>query len=140
MESEMSNSSGWRSCGLTILRLVVGAIFLAHGSQKLFTYGLHGVSGMFGQLGIPIPAVSSVVVTLVEFLGGIALILGLMTRWAAALLAIDMAGAILLVHFKNGFFASKGGYEYPLTLLAASLALLLAGPGSVALDNLIGRK
>jgi putative oxidoreductase len=131
----------FQSCGLTVLRIVVGIVFLTHGSQKLFTYGLHGVAGAFTQMGIPIPAVSSVVVTFVEFLGGIALLIGFLTRPAALLLAIDMAGAIFFVHFKHGFFMQSGGYEFALTLLAANVALALAGPGSVAVDNLVsGRR
>lgn len=130
----MNNNSQW---GLTILRLVVGIVFLAHGSQKLFTLGFHGVGGFFAQVGIPLPMVTAVAVTFVEFLGGIALIFGLLTRWVALLLVINMLGAIFFVHFKNGFFAQGGGYEYPLTLLAANLALMLAGPGAAAVDKLI---
>ena len=92
---------------------------------------------MFGQIGIPLPTVSATVVILVEFLGGIALILGLATRPAALLLAIDMAGAIFFVHFKNGFYVNHGGYEFALSLLAACLALTFSGGGSLAIDSLI---
>lgn len=126
--------------GIAILRIVVGIVFAAHGTQKLFTIGFGGVAHMFQGLGIPQPHIAAIVVTLVEFLGGIALILGLATRYAALLLAIDMAVAILKVHLHNGFFSSKGGYEFPLTLLAACLALALAGPGSPALDQFPGKK
>jgi len=89
------------------------------------------------QIGIPLPVISSAVVILVEFLGGIALILGLATRWAALLLAIDMAGAIFFVHFKGGFYVNHGGYEYALSLLAACLALTFSGAGALAIDSLI---
>jgi len=128
--------------GLTILRVVVGIVFLMHGQQKLFGFGIHGTIGFFTQVGIPLAAVSAVGVTFVELLGGIALILGLFTRWAAALLAIDMLGAISLVHFKNGFFLMppKLGYEYALTLLAATIALALSGPGAAAVDGIFGKE
>jgi putative oxidoreductase len=130
-----------RQWGLTVLRVVVGIVFLMHGQQKLFGFGIHGTIGFFTHAGIPLPAVSAVVVTFVEFMGGIALILGLLTRWAAALLAIDMLGAIFLVHLKNGFFLAppKMGYEFVLTLLAASVGLVLAGPGAAALDGFFGK-
>lgn len=121
-----------RMWGLTILRVAVGIVFALHGGQKLFVYGFHGVTVSFTKMGVPLPAVSAIVVTLVEFLGGIALIAGLFTRWAAILLAINMSVAILKVHVPNGFFL-PGGFEYALTLLAANVALALTGPGAAAL-------
>lgn len=124
-----------QSFGLTVLRIVVGIIFLAHGYQKLFNFGFHGVAGMFGHLGVPIPAVFAVIVTLVEFVGGILLITGLATRIPALLLAIDMIVAILLVHAKRGFFNTSGGVEFPLVLLAATICLALAGGGAVSFDK-----
>ena len=128
-------NSGW---GLTVLRVVVGVVFVMHGGQKIFVTGIGHVSGMFAGIGIPMPMVSAVVVSLVEFLGGIALILGIVTHWAALLIAIDMAVAILKVHLPHGFFIP--GIEYPLTLLAASLALVLSGPGAAAMENSIGHR
>jgi putative oxidoreductase len=132
------NISKMQSCGLTVLRVTVGIVFLAHGYQKLFELGFRGVAGMFGHIGIPLPAVTAVVVTLVEFLGGLALVLGAGTRIAAILLACDMAGAIIFVHAKNGFFTP--GIEYPLTLLAANVCLMLAGAGSLSVDGLFRKK
>ena len=123
------------SLGIAILRVVVGILFTAHGAQKLFGPGFAGVAHMFHGTGIPLPYASAVVVTLVEFVGGIALILGIVARYAAFLLAVDMVVAILKVHLHNGLFANKGGFEYPLTLLAACVALVLAGPGSPALTR-----
>jgi len=134
----MSNNSS-RSWGLAVLRVVAGTVFLMHGQQKLFHFGLHGVSGLLGSLGIPLPVFFAVVLTAVEFLGGIALILGIATRLAAALLAIDMIVAILKVHLKNGFFAPTG-VELPLTLLAAVLCLALSGAGAASVDGLFGKK
>jgi putative oxidoreductase len=126
-------SGSTQACGLTILRITVGIVFLVHGYQKLFHIGFHGVAAMFGHMGIPLPMVSAVVVTLVEFIGGILLVAGIGTRIAAALLAVDMAVAILAVHLKHGFGAQNGGFEYPLTLLAATLCLALAGGGMFSL-------
>ena len=133
------DNSNMRSWGIAILRVVVGIVFLVHGSQKLFVFGFHGVGGMFAHMGVPLPAVSAVVVTLVEFLGGLALIVGLVPRVAAALLAIDMASAILFVHGKNGFFVPKG-YEFPLTLLASCVCLMLAGAGACSVEGIFRRK
>lgn len=134
----MSNGSN-QSWGITVLRVVLGIVYLAHGWQKLFSMGFHGVAGFFGGAGIPLPFVSAVIVTLVEFLGGIALIIGLFTRWAAALNGFDMIVAILVVHLKNGFL-KPGGFEHPLTLLAACLALVWLGPGAASVDGALAKR
>jgi putative oxidoreductase len=128
-----------RNWGLTILRVVVGIVYLAHGSQKLFVYGLGGVQGAFGQMGIPAPAVTGPFIALLEFVGGILLIFGFLTRWVALLFALVMLVAILKVHLSAGFFMPRG-YEYALTLCAASAALALAGPGAAALDYIVFAK
>jgi len=117
----------------------VGIVFLLHGWQKVSVFGLHGVTGMLSSLGIPLPNVSAVILIGVELIGGALLILGLGARWAALLIAIDMTVAILFVHLKAGFFSPKG-FEFPLTLLAAAICLALAGPGSLSLDAVIGKR
>lgn len=120
--------------GLAVLRVVVGLVFLVHGYQKLFVMGISGTTEFFTQIGAPLPGISAPLVSVLEFGGGIALILGLFTPVIAALLTLDMLGAILLVHLPAGFSVAEGGYEFVLTLLAASLALALTGPGAYALD------
>lgn len=120
--------------GLAILRVVVGAVFLAHGAQKLLVMGVGGLAGFFSQVGIPFPTLSAGLVTGVELLGGLALILGLFTRLAAVPLAITMAVALATVHLPAGFFLPDG-YEYVLVLLAATTGVALTGPGALALDN-----
>jgi putative oxidoreductase len=124
---------------LTALRIVVGAVFIAHGGQKLFTYGFAGVTGAFGQMGIPFPGLMGPFIALLEFFGGIALVIGLLTRLASLGLVFNMLGAIAFVHLKGGFFL-PAGYEFALTLAAANLALVFTGAGSYSIDSLIARR
>ena len=124
---------------LTILRVITGAIFAAHGAQKLFVFGLDGVSGGFAQMGIPMANVMGPFIGLLEFFGGIALIVGFLTRLASLGLAFNMLGATFLVHLKNGFFLPNG-YEFTLMLFGASAALVLAGAGEFSIDALINRR
>ena len=125
--------------GLALLRVVVGAIFLAHGGQKLFVYGFEGVTGAFGGMGIPMPGIVGPFIALLEFFGGLALVVGLLTRLAAFGLALNMLGAILFVHLAAGFFLPNG-YEFALSLLGSSALLALTGAGAYSADALIGRR
>lgn len=124
---------------LLLLRIVVGAVFLAHGGQKLFVYGFAGVSGAFGHMGIPMANVVGPFIALLEFFGGAALVFGLLTRLAGLGLALNMLGAIALVHGKNGFFLPTGS-EFVLTLFATNALLALTGAGRFSLDALIASR
>ena len=126
---------------LTVLRIVTGIVFLMHGWQKLAMMGIAGFAGFLGQLGIPGAELAAVVVTAIEVIGGLALILGIATRWVAIPLAFDMLVALVTVHLAAGFFVSEGGYELVLLLLAASVALILGRSGTLALENVVrGRR
>jgi putative oxidoreductase len=122
-----SSSTPSQTVGLLPLRLVIALVFLMHGGQKLFVYGIPGVAGGMHGMGIPLPQVSAVVVTAVELLGGLAILAGVFTRWAALLLACDMAVVVLYVKIHGGFFAPRG-VEFELTLLAGALTLALLAP------------
>jgi putative oxidoreductase len=124
----MADGTKWQSCGLAVLRIVVGVVFAMHGWQKIHVFRLAGVTGMLSHLGIPMPAVFAVILITVEFLGGILLITGLATRGPAVLLSVDMVVAIITVHMKNGFFV-PGGIELPFTLLGALICLAISGGG-----------
>jgi putative oxidoreductase len=122
--------------GITVLRVMVGTVFMAHGLQKALLTGVAGVAEFMGQAGIPLPMTSALVVTGVETLCGLALVAGFLTRWAAIPLAIVMLVATAIVHLPAGFFLPNG-FEYALTLLAACVSLSLLGSGAFALDNVV---
>ncbi len=125
-----------------VIRLVLGVVFIAHGSMKVFgAFGGHGMPGTIGMvesLGFPVPVIFAWLAALAEFLGGIGVLVGLLTRVGAAAIAVNMIVAITMVHLKNGFFAPRG-YEFPLVLLAMALSLIIAGAGSISLDWLLWR-
>lgn len=125
--------------GLAALRVITGTIFVAHGAQKLFVYGLDGVAGGFANMGIPFPAIVGPMVGFLEFFGGLALITGLLTRLAGTGLAINMLGALLLVHLPAGFFMPNG-YEFVMLLGASAVTLTMTGAGRYSIDALIGRR
>jgi putative oxidoreductase len=123
--------------GPFFLRVAVGVVFIMHGAQKLFGAfggpGLKGFSGMIGGMGLRPAMAWATAVALIEFAGGIFLVLGFMTRLSALLIAVVMAVAVIFVHLPNGFFVNDNGIEFPLVLFAACLCLLLTGGGRAAM-------
>ena len=135
------------SWSLLIVRVVLGVIFFGHGAQKLFGwfggYGLKGTIGYFQQA-LKIPAPLTVLCALTECFGGLAVLVGFLSRPAALGLAIVMLVAIAKVHIPNGFFINwslqqgKGhGYEMNLALIAMAAAVVVGGGGAVSVDRLI---
>src|SRR5882757_5061035 len=129
---------------LTIVRLVLGVVFFAHGSQKTLGwfggYGFSGSMGFFTQA-MHIPAPLAFLAICAEFLGGIGLIVGLLGRVAAFGIACNMLVAVVMVHWHFGFFANwfgnqKGeGVEYHLLALAIALAIMIKGSGALSVDR-----
>ena len=132
--------------GPAVLRLAVGAVFVAHGSQKLFGVwggaGPEGTAAFFGQIGLT-PAYPLALATgVAELIGGLMLIIGAFTLVAAATLVVEMAVDVWKVHYVNGFFINWGmvpdrghGYEFNLVLAAALVALMLTGAGAFSIDR-----
>ena len=123
-----------------VIRVVTGVIMFAHGFQKL-SGGPANFGGFLGQLGIPAPTLMAYVVTFVELVGGVLLIIGLLSRWAGLLLTINLAVATLLVKTQVGLIAppeSGAGAELDLALIAGFVAVLLLGPGKLSLDYVLG--
>lgn len=126
----------WIDRGLLLVRVALGFVFVMHGGQKLFVFGHAGVTGFMTSLGIPFPDVSAVLVTAVELGGGLALLAGAFTRVAAFLIAGNMAVATLTAHLPNGFFL-PAGYEYAVTLMLVSGAVMMMGAGAYSVDSLL---
>jgi len=127
--------------GLLVLRVVVGALFVGHGAQKLFgSFGGHGVSGtagFFDQIGLRPARLHAVASGVAEVTGGLLLVLGLVTPLATVLLTAVMTAAILTVHLRNGLWVTANGYEYNLVMIAAAFAVAAVGAGDWSLDNVL---
>ncbi|MFZ3205203.1 MAG: DoxX family protein [Pseudomonas sp.] len=138
IKSVVATQAGY---GLTIVRIIAGLTFAAHGSQKLFGwfggYGLVGVGQWMESIGLAPGYQMALLAGSAEFFGGLALVIGLLARPAAAVLAVTMLVAIVTVHLANGFFMSNNGYEFALALMAISLAVLVEGAGKLSLDKQI---
>jgi putative oxidoreductase len=127
---------------LLVVRVVVGALFAGHGSQKLFGWfrghGLAGTGSFFESAGI-VPGVPlAFLAGLSELAGGLLLGLGLFVPVAAVLLVAVMTTATAVVHWKKGIWNTDGGFEFPLVLASVAFAVAAIGPGSISLDNAFG--
>jgi len=133
---------------LTMLRVVLGVVFFAHGAQKMLGwfggFGFHGTVGAFTQMGMP--AAMAYLIICTEFFGGLGLIFGLLTRIAAFGIGGLMIGAIFMVHLPNGFFMNwmgtqKGeGFEYHLLALAVAIPIMIRGAGALSVDHALSSK
>lgn len=125
------------------LRIPAGIIFAAHGAQKLFGafggYGLEGTGQWMASIGLEPGYLMALLAGSGEFFGGLALLLGLLVRPAAAVLAFAMLVAIFAVHIGNGLFMSNNGYEFGLALLAIAVSLFFSGAGAFSLDRLLNK-
>lgn len=119
--------------GLLLLRIAIGGTLVAHGLQKLFVYTLPGVTASFAGMGIPAADLVAPAVATIELAGGVLIVAGVGTRIAGLLAAAAMLGAVFTAHLSAGFFASDGGFELPLLLACAAVALALTGPGRLSL-------
>ncbi len=128
--------------GLFVLRLAVGLIVAAHGVQKLFGWfngpGLAGTAKMMGNLRLEPSRFWAWISALNESVGGLLTALGLLMPIGPLLIIANMLTATAFVHWHKGFWNTNGGWEYPLTLAAAALSLVLTGTGIYALDPLLG--
>lgn len=137
----LSSDAGW---GPLALRVPAGIIFAAHGAQKLFGwfggYGLAGTGQWMDSIGLSPGYLMALMAGSAEFFGGLALIVGLLVRPAAASLAVAMLVAIFSVHIGKGLFVDKNGYEFALALLGISVALAISGAGRGSADRALSRR
>lgn len=140
IHSVMTTRAGW---GITVLRIIVGIIFMAHGSQKLFGWfgggGLSGTAQFMESLGLTPATLMAALSGGAEFFGGLALVIGLLVRPAAVALIGLLVVAIFSVHINNGLFMQNNGYEFALALLGGAVAVLFEGAGRASVDAAISR-
>ena len=139
-----SNLDRFKEYSMLSLRIALGVVFLAHGSQKLF--GLWGGGGIAGtirfmdMMGFSFAAFFGIALSGAEFFGGLLTLFGLFTRWAALFIAFVMSVAVFTVHIKHGLFVTDNGFEFAGSLLCMAIALIINGGGKFSLDNLLFKK
>lgn len=124
---------------LLVSRVALGVILVAHGWQKLNEWTLAGTAGAFSDMGIPAPTAAATFATGVEMIGGVALIIGILTPVVALLNLVNLVGALLLVHAPNGVFVTDNGFELVLALSAGLVTIAILGAGKFSIDRLLGR-
>jgi len=133
-----------KAYGPTVLRIVLGAIFVMHAYLALFEYTPTGFAAFSAKMGVPQPAVAAWFTIIAHGVGGLMMIVGLWTRWAALSNLLVVLGALVFVHLHQGFFihgvlvdgkAQAAGYEYVLTLVGVTIASVLSGGGGAALTR-----
>lgn len=126
---------------VTLFRIMIGIIFAAHGAQKLFGlfggYGIEGTAGFMESIGLTPGYLMAFLAGAGEFFGGLFLIAGFLTRFAALITAIISIVAMITVHLNNGFFMSNNGFEFILLLLVGSISLIISGSGKFGIDKII---
>lgn len=128
-------SAKYADFGPLVLRVALGAIFVYHGYDKVFVKGTPAITGFMTSLGLPLPTLMAYLLSYGELVGGILLILGLLTYWVSIVDMIIAAVAFVTVHMANGFSAGQGGYEFIMLIFAAAFALFVSGAGKYSLDH-----
>lgn len=130
--------------GYPLIRFVAGLMIVPHGMQKLFGAfgggGLGGTINFFDKIGLHPAGPLVYLVVIVEFLGGLCIALGFLTRFWAAAVAIEMAYIVFFMKWSHGYFAGKGGFEYELMWGLVALAIALCGSGKYSIDSSVGKE
>lgn len=126
-----------RDAVLLLARIAIGAVFIAHGWEKMSTNGIDQTSSTFSDAGVPLATASAWAASIIEIVGGLALIAGALVPVVGIMLALDMLGAYLFVHMGEGLFVTNGGFELVLALGIASLMLATFGAGRYSIDYAI---
>jgi putative oxidoreductase len=124
----------------TLMRIVIGCILLMHGWVKVAQQGAAGVAGFMSQQGLQPGIAFAYSAMFLETVGAVCLIVGLLTRFFAAALAIEIAIALLVVHLPHGFSVNQRGYEYVLLIGIVLLVIAIRGGGPYSVDRVIGKE